>query len=565
MSQIYRDAVVHLTAPGAAFELVEGKIKNNEGRQYRHCDRNLLDVFVRGTAREAVALVYQGERFTFAELKANALSLASALATFGVEKGDRVAIAMRNLPEYVFAFWATQRIGAVLVGLNAWWVGTELAYALDDSKPKLLLADGERFDRLAANVSAALPGIIVTRPMSQPVGANVRLWDEFLASGKGLAPAPDILPDDASTMLYTSGTTGRPKGAISTHRNHASNLMSTKFFGAVARTMSGIPLDAAAGPGQPAALMPFPMFHIGGISSLYINMDFGSKLVLMRKWNADEAAMLIGRERVTSIALAPSMLRQLIDSPLFDTIDRKCLTSFATGSAPVSTDLASDARARFGAGSTPTVGYGLTETTSSVCANTGRALEDKPGSVGPPFPVTDVQIIDPGTGTIMEVGVDGEIWLRGPNVVDGYWNRPDASADAFVEGGWFRSGDIGHLDSDGFLYIVDRLKDVIIRGGENIYCVEVENALSSHPAVYEIAVIGAPEKVLGEAVVAIVVPTPGMLVLEDELIAFAKQNLAYFKVPSRIVFREKELERTPAGKVDKKILRAEFLTEAPGS
>lgn len=557
----YVDALAELTAPGAPFEMTEAAIGGRVRRVYRNTANSLRDIFDRMVENDATAVVYRDERIGFADLRLRTLRLAAAMAASGVGKGDHVAIAMRNLPEYILAFWATQWLGAVLVSLNAWWVGDELAFAIADSKPKLLFVDGDRLDRLPADTRRSLARIVVTRPNDDgPGGGNVDLWGDF---GRDCADAPPTVPlnpDDPSTMLYTSGTTGRPKGAVSSHRNHATNLTNTAFFGAVARRMAGIPLDAPPPIGQPAALQPFPMFHIGGLSQLYINHAFGSKLVLMHKWDADEAARLIDRERVTSIALAPSMLRQLIDSPVFAASDHSALTGFATGSAPVSSDLAADARQAFGPTVFPTIGYGLTETTSGVCANSGPAIDARQGSVGPAYPVTDVRIANPETGEAVEVGETGEIWVRGPTVVCQYWNRSDANRESFVGGGWFRTGDLGRTDEEGYIFIVDRLKDMIIRGGENIYCVEVEDALTAHSDVYEVAVVGEPDAAFGERVVAVVVPMPGSTPSAETLIGHARRRLAHFKVPSRIVFRSEVLERTATGKVDKKALRKALLS-----
>ena len=554
----YEEAVRRLTAPGARFELASESSDDIFSRGYRHAPATLRNVFDDAPPVTGAALVYQDERFDLDTLKSTVLRLAAAMTARGVRKGDRVAIAMRNLPEYVFVFWASQYIGAVLVGLNAWWVGAELAFGLMDCQPKVVFVDGERLGRLDDQTRQRLSCIVVTRAIGRVNDSRVQAWSDYMADGDLPPPRPELKPGDAATMLYTSGTTGRPKGAVSTHRNHAMNLMNLAFYGAVGRLMRDASTDIDPPATRAAALLPFPMFHIGGLSALYVGMAFGSRAVLLRKWDAQEAARLIEVEQITSVALAPSMLKQLIELPVSDSIDWASLNGFATGSAPVSADLLRQAERRFGGAALPAVGYGLTEATSGVCASAGAMLKAKPGSVGPVFPTLDIRIVDPDTLQNLETGEAGEIWLRGSNVIAGYWNQPEASTASFVKEGWFRTGDIGRLDDDGFLFIVDRLKDVIIRGGENVYCVEVEDVLLAHSGVYEAAVFGVPDALLGETVAAVVIAVPGSALTEADLITFARERLAYFKVPARVTLRDVVLPRTPTGKVDKKVLRVEL-------
>lgn len=554
----YSEVEAELTAPGAPFELIDFSVNGRPMKAYKNAKASLRDVFENPVAPDRDAIVYLHERLTYSQLRAAALRCAAALNAAGVKKGNRVAIAMRNLPEYAIIFWACQQIGAILVGLNAWWTKAELDFAISDSEPLLLFLDEERLRRIGDEARDKLKAIIAVRMDDDFSEAGIDTWSTFLERATGEAPRPDLNADDPATMLYTSGTTGRPKGVLTSHRAHCTAQMNTAYFGAAALRMAGQAIGGTTPANQPATLQPFPMFHIGGLSQFYISYSFGSKMVLLHKWDADEAARLIDIERITSISLAPAMLRQLVDSPVFHASDHASVTGFATGAAPVSPELMKDTRNVIGGSVMPTIGYGLTESTSGVCAISGSLIEEKTGSVGPIFPVTECRISNPDSHAELAAGEVGEVWLRGPTITDGYWKRAEENLETFTKDGWFRTGDLGFLDEDAFLYLVDRLKDVIIRGGENVYCAEVEAVLEEHPTVGEVAVLGEPDEILGETVTAVVVPAKSVVPDENELSKHVAERLAYFKVPSRFVFRSSPLDRNATGKVDKKALRAEL-------
>ncbi len=384
--------------------------------------------------------------------------------------------------------------------------------------------------------------------------------------------------DDDSTILYTSGTTGRPKGAIGTHRNHCTNLWNTLLAAFVSAAIAGrgdppapdpaaldpaAPVPAAldpAGP-QPGTLCTFPLFHIAGITSIGFTALAGAKLVTQYKWDREEARELIRRERLTGVSGVPTVMRQLIEDAAAHRADFVSLTGIAMGGAPIPPALIGRIDATFGLPVAPANGYGLTETTSAVVANSGSDYRSRPDSVGRCQPGTDVRVVDPASGKDVTDGNVGELWFRGPNIVRGYWNNPEATAAAFT-GGWFRSGDLGRV-ADGWVYVVDRMKDVVIRGGENIYCAEVEAALFEHPAIEDATVLGVPHEQLGEQVVAVVVPRtgPGAGVTAGDLQRHVAQRLASFKVPAHVVFRSEPLPRTQSGKVLKRDLRAVVAAE----
>jgi long-chain acyl-CoA synthetase len=555
-----REQVIdEFTSAGGPFQIVEQIVRGVPMRAYAVPPRTLRDVLA-STAHfgDGPFLVYQDQRWTFAEHLRIVAGVARHFRyALGVAKGDRVAIAMRNYPEWAMAFWACQALGAVTVPLNAWWTGPELAYALRDSGAKVVVADGERAERIRPELSSLAVAAVVVVRTSSPVPGTLR-WEDVLADGNGGTELPeaDIDTDDDATIMYTSGTTGAPKGAIATHRNHCTNFLNTMLGGAVGLALATESGTAPAAPPSLCALQTFPFFHIAGLTGLYCYTGFGGKLVLMYKWDTEEAIKLIETERVTAAAMVPTLVRRLLESPGLTSRELSSLAGIASGGAPVPPDLITRIESDFNRKVSPANGYGLTETTSAVIANVGAMYFEHPDSVGKAVPGTDVRIVDPG-GLDARIGDIGELWVRGPNVVRGYWNRPTETSEAFTDG-WFHTGDLGYTDADGYVYVVDRLKDVVIRGGENVYCAEVENVLFQHPAVFDAAVIGLPDPVLGEEVVAVIQPRPGTGTDVDDLRAFAAVRLAEFKVPTRIVLRDEPLPRNAVGKVLKRELRGEL-------
>lgn len=532
---------------------------------YRHVPPTLRHVFESTRAfGDRPFLVYNDERTSFAEHFRTVNGLAHRMMDeYGIAKGDRVAIGMRNYPEWFTVFWATQVIGAIAVTLNAWWTGAELHYALEDSGTKLLVVDGERFERVAAHLpELPVKRVVVVRPTTAlPTGV-----DEFGAvvatlDGDRALPNATLHPDDYSTIMYTSGTTGKPKGAVGTHRNHCTALKTSWMGPAVLAVMAGAPPDApvpapAEVPQAACGLVTFPFFHIGGLVGVCRHTAAGNKVVLMYRWDAAEAVDLIDREQVTGMTGVPTVVRQLLETAAEAGRDLPSLLGIGSGGAPVPPDLVLRIGSQFAEKVVPTNGYGLTETTATVVSNAGPMYLSHPDSVGRPVPVAEVRIVGED-GVDMPQGSVGELWVKGPNVVAGYWNKPEATAEAFTDG-WFHTGDAAYVDDEGFVYVVDRLKDMVIRGGENVYCAEVEAALFEHPAVADVAVIGLPHPSLGEEVVAVIQQRDGLVPDAEELQAHVGERLARFKVPSRFFVRKAALPRNATGKVLKRQLRDEF-------
>jgi long-chain acyl-CoA synthetase len=560
------EATAALTAPGQLFEMDEAEIRGIPTRIWKNAPATLRDILEQSRKHgDAGFMVYEDERTSFEQHYRQAAALATQLGErFGVAKGDRVAIAMRNFPEWATAFWAAAAAGAVVVPLNAWWTGPELAYALDDSGSKVLFADQERVARLGEHWGGLpeLRTVIVARTTATLDSRHARFDDivgDAAEDAKADLPDMSLDPEDDATIFYTSGTTGQPKGAVGTHRNICTNQLSLAFVNARNRLRSATqaPDDGQASRAQNAYLLSVPFFHATGCHSVLVaNTLYGGKLVIMHKWDAARALELIERERVTTFGGVPAMVMQVLDHPDFDTRDLSSVKSVGYGGAPAPPDLVRRIKEHFPGGS-PSNGYGLTETSSVTTMNAGDDYVRKPDSVGPPVPVCDVKTVDEDGNTLPH-GEVGELWIKGPNVVRGYWNKPEATAAAFTDG-WLRSGDVARIDDEGFVYIVDRAKDMVIRGGENVYCVEVEAVLYEHPAIADAAVIGIPHDVLGEEVGAVVQTRAGHDVTEDDLRAFVAQRLAAFKVPVRVWFRAEPLPRNPAGKILKRDLREELV------
>ncbi len=552
------EATKALIVPGGVFELTEVEVDRRPYRVWKLAPPTLRAVLDGTTAyADRVYIVFEGERLTFAEHLHRVSHVARWLVEDqGVQKGDRVAIAMRNLPEFAIAFWAAIAAGAVVVLLNGWWTGPELAYGLSDSGARVLFADGERALRLRPQLPGlGLQTVVVARDETLGPG-HVGFADLVKSDAEIALPEVDLLPEDPATILYTGGTTAHPKGALGTHRNATVNILGLAFVSvhAALRHTGSVPVpDPAA---QEAMLVVMPMFHVSGLYSIILTAAFGSKAVLMSKWDADRALALVEQERITITGGVPTMMWQMLESPELPRRDLSSLRSVGMTGSAVLPDLLRRLDEHI-PGRTLTNGYGLTETWGLVTVNTGGDYTAKPDSVGRPLPTNDIKLVAEDGTEVAAAGQVGELWVRSPGLIMGYWNQPEASAEAITDG-WFHTGDIARVDDEGFVYVVDRVKDMVIRGGENVYCVEVEAVLTEHPAVAEAAVIGIPHDVLGEEVGAIVHLEPGATATEDELRAYVAERLAAFKVPTSIWLRSDPLPVSAIGKVLKQQLRNEY-------
>ncbi|WP_399450520.1 class I adenylate-forming enzyme family protein [Streptomyces sp. WAC01280] len=528
-----------LSAPGAPFAVEDGV--------YTGGPRTLREfVEVVWAYGDRVFLVSETGQTTYREFFDAACGLARQLVgEYGLRPGDRAVVAMRNLPEWQVAFWAAQLAGLVAVPLNAWWTEDEFTYALDDCTPGVLLVDGERVGRVRAWAREhRVPGIVFQGEAEEGFEAYVPDRDPFLGP-----PPVDVLPEHDATIIYTSGTTGRPKGAVATHLAQAGAAMNPRFFAAAAALARGeVP---GTGP-APVSLTTFPFFHVAAFTSFYAVMAAGGTLVMMRKWDAGAALDLIRKHGVTHYAGVPTTALQLIEAARGAGDELESLVLLSTGGAAAPPGIVAGITAAYGERVEPRNGYGLTETCGGVLSNVGAEYRAHPGSVGRPSPATEVRIDRPDAEGV------GELWLRGQSLIRGYWGNEDATRAAFTDDGWFRTGDLARVDAEGRVSVVDRLTDMVIRGGENVYCVEVEAVLHEHPDVVDAAVLGVPHPVLGEEVVAVVRLRAGADRDVERLRAHVGARLAAFKVPARILVREEELPRNPTGKILKRRLRDGF-------
>ena len=559
--------IAQLFGPEGPFEIVIEPVLGIDLQVYKKRMRSLREVAESAAIRADTDFLVQGDqRLNYVEHDAWARSASAALAAIGVESGDRVAIVSANTIEWVAMFWACVGSGVVTVPLNAWWKTEELEFALHDSGTKVMLCDLRRWE-LVRELVPSLPELthVFVIGLTEPDGIARPASELFERNDppafSGAAPAED----DLAAILYTSGTTGKPKGATVTHRQVIGNLQNIMCASVVAMMRAaeaGAPSQYQAG-----SLLVVPLFHVTGcLATMVTSYATGGKLVLMPpgRFDADHAMATIEAERVSSIGGVPTIMWRIVESENFSKYDLSSVTRISYGGAPAAPELVTRINECFPqAKSALTTAYGLTETASVATANAGADYSNHPDSCGRPVPTVEMRVVG-DDGKDAPLDGKGEVWLRGPTIMlRGYWNRPDANAEALTADGWFKTGDIGRIDAEGFLYLIDRAKDMIIRAGENIYCVEVENILFEHPDILDAAIVGVPHKQMGEEVKAVVQRRPGSAVTVEDIQAFCRLHLADFKVPEYVDIIDDPLPRNPAGKVLKNILRGGASAFAP--
>jgi long-chain acyl-CoA synthetase len=551
------EAIAAATGPGQIFELVEADVRGVPTQVFKNAPAHLGQVFAMARNHgDKDFLVYQDERLSFAQTMDRVDALAHALVErYGVKKGDRVAVAMRNYPEWCMSFAAILSVGGISVSMNSWWKTEEMDYALRDSAPKVLICDDERYATGRTTCEALGIRVLLVRSAQSTTSADK--WDDVVKVGNKPAPV-DISPDDDATILYTSGTTGFPKGAVSTHRAVISALMAFSLRQTVDGMRATVKLEPD--PFPPSFILIVPLFHVTGCVPVMMSCFVaGLKLVIMYKWEPETAMQLIEREKITNFVGVPTQSWDLVNHPAFPNYDLSSLRGVGGGGAPAPTALVQKVAGSFKKGG-PQLGYGMTETNAFGPGNRGQDYIERPTSTGRAVLPMRVEIRDDNRRALAP-GQTGDIWMSGPMLIRGYWNKPEATAATIVDG-WLLSGDIGRMDEEGFLYIEDRAKDMILRAGENVYGAEVEHAIYEHPAVHEAAVFGLPHERLGEEVAVAVYPKVGMSLTAAELWKFLDGKIASFKVPSHVVVLTEPLPRNAAGKFLKRELRDQVVNGA---
>ncbi len=560
----YADTIAALTADGQPFALEAVNINGLEFQTYVTMPASLgAYCAIMQQHGDKDFVVYRDQRYSFAETWARSAALGAALqGKYGIAPGDRVAIASRNNPEWMMAFIAIASIGAVAVPMNAWWTTEELGYGVEDSGSRVVVVDPERAARLAPIAERYQLRVISIGDVSD-LALATEDFDALQSEFAGAAmPEVAVAPEDDATIMYTSGSTGHPKGAVSTHRAILAALWSWMLLGTANKMLAG---DSGAPSSPPAGLLTIPLFHCTASHSAFLlSLLIGRKLVIMHKWDVQEALRLIEAERITWFNGVPTMSAELQAAAKDTEHDISSLVDIFSGGAARPPDQVGKIASTFKR-AVPGIGYGLTETNALGAVNAGAAYVANPASTGRIVPaVTNFKIID-GGGNSLPIGERGELCIKSTANCRGYWNRPDATREAFIDG-WFHTGDVAYLDEHGFLYIVDRIKDIIIRGGENISCIEVEAAIHKHPAVLEAAVFGLPDERLGEVVGAVVVLLKGKEVTTEALQDYLREHMATFKVPARIWLQREQLPRIASGKIFKRQLKAHYAaTLSPGT
>lgn len=556
------EAIALASSAGAPLELQEVNTRAGVPQKWFVNGPQTLRELYEQNLTDATFFVYDDERYTFRDSYQLAANLACYLRDqCGVKHGDRVAIAMRNYPEWAVALQAITSLGGIAVALNAWWQPEEMEYAINLTETSVIIADQERIDRISKiSPRPDLPVVAVRTPCP---GWAVEF--ERTIKGAGEMPAVELCPDDDAVILFTSGSTGHPKGSVSTHRNILAALLSWELDYTAGILQADSVIDEeklrSLSLAQNSALLAMPLFHVNGMHAvLFSAFRTQRKIVSMYKWDPALAADLIDRENIAQVVGTPAMTGDLVDYSHRSGRTMASLQSAGGGGAPRATSQVKGIKSNM-KNAVPFTGWGMTETNSIGTGIYGQDYLDHPASSGRCSAILEIATID-SEGCFLPRGERGELVIRGTSIIHGYWNRPDANAESYIDG-WFRTGDVAYVDEEGYLYVVDRIKQLIIRGGENIGCGEVEEALLEVPQVVEACVYGLPDERLGETVAATLYI--GSDLTETQVTEFLASRLAKFKIPDRVEFSTEPLPRIASGKIDKRVLQQQHQAKLGGT
>ncbi len=549
-------AVRAATAPGEPFETTARRVNGVDFTTFVNGPEHLRDLYAEGLAyADRDFLVYQQERYTFQDSWDLAAKCANRLLAEGVRPGDRVGIALRNYPEWAFAYMGITSIGAIAVAMNAWWTAEEMIYGIEDSGLSVLFVDRERLERIGGDAERLGIDLVTVRCSDE----RWPTWEAFVENVSATMPEVQLDGDNDAMILYTSGSTAHPKGVLSIHRSIVQALLCWEASGTIGRLLwPELARRLAESDDVPAIILAVPLFHVSGVVvQLLQSFRQGRKVVCMYRWDPEEALSIIEAERITSFNGVPIMAWELVQSPNYEKFDLSSLKVVGGGGAPMPPEQSRGINEKVSQGGAGT-GWGMTETQGLATTIGGEALIERPTSCGRATPpLAKVRVVDEN-GDEVPRGETGELCIWGVMNFKCYWNRPEETAQTLVDG-WVHTGDIGHMDEDGFVFITDRKKDMILRGGENIGCQEVEAVLYQHPGVAECAVFGVPDERLGEAVAAVVMPRLGSDLGTEALKHHAGEHLAQFKIPEHIWLHDGRLPRTASEKIFKRQLREEAI------
>jgi len=559
-AQLIQDKIREITSPGQGFEIEEREVAGQRLPVYRYAPATLIDVLQASRAHGAADfIVYEGRRLSYDQYFAEADALAAALQRdLGIRKGDRVAIAMRNCPEWAVAFTGAVLAGAIVVPINSWGKSEELRFALEDCGARCLICDDARF-RLAAGAVAELGVEVLVTGLKEtpPPGSRVRTLESVIESGRGTRYEPVAAqPEDSCVILYTSGSTGFPKGVLHRHIAITQSLMNMYYLGFLLMQLEG-PREFRGGAQRETPILTVPLFHATGLlSGLILPLQMGQKVVMMYKWDSLKALQLIQDEKVTGFTSVPAILKDLLAHPDFDRYDTSSLIRVSAAGAATPAGLPELMNEKLHSPSRST-GYGMTETMAVTSTMSGVVYDLAPQSAGLVSPIIQIRFVN--EGRVLPSGEQGELELRSVVCTPGYWEKPDANRQLFTEDGWMRTGDVGLIDRDGFLYITGRTKELVIRGGENIFPGEIENVAYRNDAVQEAVVFGIDDANMGEELVLVCYLRPGATLDPAALRQHLAERLAGYKVPKHIVVASDPLPRNASEKLHKLNVKAAFL------